>query len=112
MLASVRSKTELVISDTYARVGRRLVSIDYNICVEVMINLPALSALLDTNFCRSTTFSKGTSIPRSPLATIIPSETCINSSTFLIPYRLYNLLIICIYGPYTGSCYISIFLKY
>ena len=56
MLASVKSKTELVTSDIYARVGLGLLSIDYNICVAVITNFPALIVLEATNFCKMTTF--------------------------------------------------------
>ncbi len=56
MLASVKSNTELVTSDIYARVGLGLLSIDYNICVAVITNFPALIVLAATNFCKMTTF--------------------------------------------------------
>ena len=41
IVASVKSKTALVISETYARVGRGLDSIDYNICVAQITYFPA-----------------------------------------------------------------------
>lgn len=78
ILLSARSNTELVTSDIYARVGLGLLYIDYNICVAVMTNLPAFITLFDINFCKSITFSIGTYIPRSPLATIIPSDAYIS----------------------------------
>jgi hypothetical protein len=45
ILESVKSKTELVTSDIYARVGLGLDYIDYNICVAVITNLPAFIVL-------------------------------------------------------------------
>jgi hypothetical protein len=42
--------------------------------VAVMANFPAFIVLFAIYFCNITTFSIGTYIPKSPLATIIPSE--------------------------------------
>jgi hypothetical protein len=75
ILASVKSKTELVTSEISALVGLGFSYIDYSIWVAVIKNLPEFRALFAINFCRITTFYIGTSIPKSPLATIIPSET-------------------------------------
>lgn len=74
IFASVKSNTEFVTSDIYALVGLGFVYIDYNICVAVITNFPELIVLAATYFCKITTFSTGTSMPKSPLATIIPSD--------------------------------------
>jgi hypothetical protein len=45
-----------VISEIYARVGLGFDYIDYNICVAVTTNLPALIAFSVIYFCKITTF--------------------------------------------------------
>lgn len=90
----MKSKTEFVTSEIYARVGLGLVYMDSNICVAVMTNLPALMVRLAIYFCKSTTFYIGTSIPRSPLATMIPSDASMSSSIFLTASWFYILLMI------------------
>jgi hypothetical protein len=42
-------------------------------CVAVMTNLPAMLAFVVIIFCASATFSLGTSMARSPRATMMPS---------------------------------------
>lgn len=80
MVASVRSRMALVISETSALVGLGLLSIDSSICVAQTTYLPASIVLPIMYFCKRTTFSIGTYIPKSPLATMIPSEPLIISS--------------------------------
>lgn len=84
MVASVRSSTALVISATSARVGLGLLSMDSSICVAQMTYLPASMVLPMIYFCASTTFSMGSSMPRSPRATMMPSECWMISSMFWI----------------------------
>mmetsp|Transcript_454 Transcript_454/g.1093 ORF Transcript_454/g.1093 Transcript_454/m.1093 type:complete len:202 (+) Transcript_454:2609-3214(+) len=77
MTQSVPSKTALATSLASARVGRGLWIMDSSISVAVMTNFPAKLQSLIRRFCTEHTRSRGISTPRSPLATMIPSETFI-----------------------------------
>ena len=72
-MQSVPSRMALATSVDSARVGRRLVIMDSSICVAVMTGLPARLALAMSCFCRMAISSIGTSTPRSPRATMMPS---------------------------------------
>ena len=73
--ASVPSSTALATSVTSARVGMGFCTMDTSICVAVMTGRPARLAALMIRFWAAGTFSIGTSTPRSPRATMMPSET-------------------------------------
>ncbi len=73
MTASVPALTACETSDTSARVGRGFSIIDSSICVATITGLPALRAASTSWICASGTASGGSSTPRSPRATIIPS---------------------------------------
>ena len=73
MMQSVPSRMALATSVASARVGRRLETMDSSICVAVMTGLPARLALAMSCFCRMAISSIGTSTPRSPRATMMPS---------------------------------------
>lgn len=103
MFASVRSKQEFVISETSALVGLGFVYIDSSIWVAVTTNFPWLIALSVMYFWSTTTFSIGTYIPKSPLATIIPSEASTISSILSIASWFSILLTKRILGPCYGS---------
>ena len=81
-MLSAMSSTALAMSETSARVGRGLVYIDSTIWVATIRNLPWLMHFVEISFCISMSFYKGVSIPKSPRATIIPSEASIISSMF------------------------------
>ena len=57
-----------------ARVGRRLVVMDSSICVAVMTGLPTRLAWAMSCFWITAICSTGTSTPRSPRATMMPSD--------------------------------------
>mmetsp|Transcript_46841 Transcript_46841/g.99955 ORF Transcript_46841/g.99955 Transcript_46841/m.99955 type:complete len:434 (+) Transcript_46841:554-1855(+) len=78
--ASACSSTALVTSATSARVGRGLDCIESSICVATMTGLPASAHKLTISFCQVDTCSRGTSTPRSPLATMMPSEALMMAS--------------------------------
>ena len=79
-MQSVPSRMALATSVASARVGRRLVVMDSSICVAVMTGLPALLALAMICFWITAICSIGTSTPRSPRATMMPSAACRISS--------------------------------
>lgn len=74
MTQSVPSKTAFATSEASALVGLGANYIDSSIWVAVTTGLPALLASSIMYFWAINTFSGGISIPRSPLATMIPSE--------------------------------------
>mmetsp|Transcript_54403 Transcript_54403/g.124018 ORF Transcript_54403/g.124018 Transcript_54403/m.124018 type:complete len:278 (+) Transcript_54403:418-1251(+) len=82
--ASAPSNTALVTSETSARVGLGFFCIDSSICVATTTGLPEAAARqrLTISFCQMTTSSSGTSTPRSPRATMIPSAASVISSKF------------------------------
>ena len=59
-------------SVTSARVGRRAVTIEASIWVAVIAGLERLPAARISRFCTTGTCASGSSIPRSPRATMIP----------------------------------------
>ena len=75
--ASVPSNTALATSNTSARVGVGAVIIDSIICVAVITTLLALLAASISCFCTATKLASPISTPRSPRATIMPSEASI-----------------------------------
>ena len=74
---STPSKTELEISLTSALVGVWLSIIDSRSCVAITTGLPILLANPIISFCAAGTFPEGISTPRSPLATIRPSNASV-----------------------------------
>jgi len=74
MTQSDPSITAFATSEHSARVGRGAFVIDSNIYVAVMIGFLARFAFSIMYFWAIKTFSGGISIPRSPLATIMPSD--------------------------------------
>ena len=78
----------LATSATSARVGRGLRIIESSICVAVMTGLYALLHLRMMVFWMWGTWAAGTSTPRSPRATMMPSEASRISSKFLTPSAL------------------------
>ncbi|KYC62777.1 hypothetical protein B4099_2653 [Heyndrickxia coagulans] len=85
MIASVPSKMALATSLASARVGRGLRCIESSICVAVITGLPSVLHFLIISFCTSGTASVGISTPRSPRATIKPSDTARISSILSTP---------------------------
>ena len=73
--ASVPSNTALATSLTSARVGDGAVIIVSSICVAVITGTPNSTQWRTIRFCRWGTSSSGQSMPRSPRATMIASDT-------------------------------------
>ena len=73
MTASVPSRIAFATSDTSARVGRGLWIIDSSICVAVITGTRCSCDSRISRFCTSGTSSNGSSTPRSPRATMMPS---------------------------------------
>mmetsp|Transcript_522 Transcript_522/g.1894 ORF Transcript_522/g.1894 Transcript_522/m.1894 type:complete len:317 (+) Transcript_522:44-994(+) len=71
---SVPSRTAFATSVASARVGRGLDTIDSSICVAVMTGLAAMRHAWIIFFCAMNIVSSGISIPRSPRATMTPSD--------------------------------------
>ena len=80
MTQSVPSRIAFATSVASARVGKRLDTIDSSICVAVMTGFPARFAFAMSCFCVCAISSIGTSTPRSPRATMIPSAAARISS--------------------------------
>ena len=78
--ASVPSKIALATSATSARVGRVECTIDSSIWVAVIVGLGPPPASASRRFWTSGTSSIGSSMPRSPRATMIPSAASTISS--------------------------------
>ena len=78
--ASVPSRMALATSLTSARVGRGQLTIESSIWVAVITGMPRLLALRISSFCSRGTSSAGISTPRSPRATITPSQSSRMSS--------------------------------
>ena len=74
MTQSVPSRTALATSVASARVGRGAPVMDSSIWVAVMTNLPASLQRLIMRFCARKICSMRISIPRSPRATMTPSD--------------------------------------
>jgi hypothetical protein len=77
IIQSAKSNTALVISETYALVGRGFVYIDSTIWVATIKNFPCFKHFDVINFCNNIIFYRAVSMPRSPRATIIPSDAAI-----------------------------------
>jgi hypothetical protein len=77
---SVPSRIAFATSVASARVGSRLLIIDSSICVAVMTGFPARFAFVMSTFCVCAIASIGTSTPRSPRATMMPSAAARISS--------------------------------
>ena len=80
--ASAPSVTALATSETSARVGRGLVTMDSSICVAQITGFPSRLHFAIMSFCATKTLGAGISMPRSPLATITPSLSAKISSKF------------------------------
>ena len=80
--ASVPSKIAFDTSATSARVGRVEWTIDSSICVAVIAGLAFCPAMCRMFFWTSGTSSIGSSMPRSPRATITPSAASTISAAF------------------------------
>mmetsp|Transcript_30979 Transcript_30979/g.70144 ORF Transcript_30979/g.70144 Transcript_30979/m.70144 type:complete len:201 (-) Transcript_30979:515-1117(-) len=85
MTQSVPSSTALATSLASARVGLGAPHMDSSIWVAVMTGLPARLHLVIIIFCATNTFSGGISMPKSPRATMMPSEQATISSKFATP---------------------------
>ena len=72
--ASAPSSTALATSDASARVGREVSIIDSSIWVATITGLAARRARVMASVCTSGTSSSGSSTPRSPRATMMPSN--------------------------------------
>mmetsp|Transcript_2040 Transcript_2040/g.5733 ORF Transcript_2040/g.5733 Transcript_2040/m.5733 type:complete len:275 (-) Transcript_2040:550-1374(-) len=83
--ALVPSRTALATSQASALVGKGLSSIDASISVAVTTILPASFAFLIISFCAKGTRYTPSSTPRSPRATMMPSEMATISSKFFTP---------------------------
>mmetsp|Transcript_7613 Transcript_7613/g.18859 ORF Transcript_7613/g.18859 Transcript_7613/m.18859 type:complete len:228 (+) Transcript_7613:128-811(+) len=99
--ASVPSSTAFATSQASARVGKGLSSMDASISVAVTTNLPAALVFLIIIFCAIQIFSMGISIPKSPRATIMPSDSSRISSKFLRPstFSILEMILICLLAP-------------
>ena len=72
--ASAPSSTAFATSEASARVGRECSIIESSIWVATMTGLAFSRAICTARFCTSGTCSSGSSTPRSPRATMIPSN--------------------------------------
>ena len=81
MSASAPSSTALATSDASARVGRGAEIIDSSIWVATMTGLALSPARVMIRFWAIGTCSSGSSTPRSPRATMIPSNASTISSS-------------------------------
>ena len=79
--ASAPSSTALATSEASARVGREFAIIDSSIWVATMTGLLRSRAAWIARFCTSGTCSSGSSTPRSPRATMMPSKASTISSS-------------------------------
>ena len=82
IIASVPSNIAFATSLVSARVGIGFSIMLSSICVATITTLRLIFAFLIIVFCTIGTFSVDISIPKSPLATIMPSDTSIISSIF------------------------------
>ena len=80
MTASAPSSTALATSLVSARVGTGLSIIDSSICVATMTGLAMRRQSSTARFCTIGTASSGSSTPRSPRATMMPSNASMISS--------------------------------
>mmetsp|Transcript_2883 Transcript_2883/g.11671 ORF Transcript_2883/g.11671 Transcript_2883/m.11671 type:complete len:274 (+) Transcript_2883:1092-1913(+) len=82
-----------------ARVGRGAYVMDSSICVAQMAGLPARLHLAISCFWIRKTRSSGTSMPRSPLATMMPSEALRMASKLSTPCLFSIFEMIWMFGP-------------
>ena len=82
---------------TSALVGLGLLIIDSSIWVAVITGFPCLYVFLINSFWNIGTSSIGISTPKSPLATIIPSDTSSILSKLSIPslFSIFEIILIC-----------------
>ena len=80
MTASAPSRTALATSDASARVGREWLIIDSSIWVATITGLALSRQIWMARFCTIGTCSSGSSTPRSPRATMMPSKLSTMSS--------------------------------
>ena len=103
IMAEVPSYTALATSEISALVGRGFWIIDSSISVAVMTRLPSRRHLLIRRFWMAGSSTKGISTPRSPLATIMPSQASQISSILSTPDRFSILAMISIWLPPLSS---------
>ncbi|MMZ62433.1 hypothetical protein D1872_246410 [compost metagenome] len=98
MIASVPSKMALATSLASARVGLGLRCIESSICVAVITGLPTRLHFSIMRFCTNGTSSAGISTPKSPRATIRPSETSKISSRLSTPcwFSILEMIWMCV----------------
>ena len=89
---SAPSRIAFATSVASARVGRRLLTIDSSIWVAVITGLPARFAPAISFFCVYAISSIGTSTPRSPRATMMPSAAPV---LLVIPRQRVRALDLC-----------------
>ena len=99
MTQEVPSNTALATSDTSARVGRGLRIMESSIWVAVMTGRPARVPALIIFFWRMGTSWAGISTPRSPRATMMPSEAAMMASRFSTPSRFSILAMMRMLSP-------------
>mmetsp|Transcript_36070 Transcript_36070/g.60795 ORF Transcript_36070/g.60795 Transcript_36070/m.60795 type:complete len:203 (+) Transcript_36070:698-1306(+) len=99
MTQSVPSSTALATSVASARVGRGFMVMDSSICVAVITGLPFTLQRSIMRFCTMNIFSIGISIPRSPRATIMPSDSSKMSSKLSRPSLFSTLEMILMFLP-------------
>ncbi|CAB5161773.1 unannotated protein [freshwater metagenome] len=80
--ASAPSKTAFAQSVASARVGRELIIIESSICVATITGLAISRASSTQSFCTRGTSSIGSSTPKSPRATMMPSKASTISAMF------------------------------
>ena len=89
--ASAPSSTAFATSEASARVGREVSIIDSSIWVATMTGLAARRASAMDRVCTSGTSSSGSSTPRSPRATMMPSKASTISAEVVDGLRLLDL---------------------
>ena len=99
IMADVPSYTAFATSEISALVGLGLLIIDSNISVAVITRLPNMRHFWISIFWIAGTSTKGISTPRSPLATIIPSQYSHIASILSMPERFSIFAIISIFSP-------------
>mmetsp|Transcript_15463 Transcript_15463/g.30845 ORF Transcript_15463/g.30845 Transcript_15463/m.30845 type:complete len:293 (+) Transcript_15463:1134-2012(+) len=92
MTQSAPSKTALPTSVTSARVGLGLRCMESSIWVATTTGFPARLQSLTIFFCKMRSSAKGISTPRSPLATMMPSDSARISSKLSTP-SLFSILL-------------------
>ena len=97
MIASVPSNIALATSETSALVGLGFLIIESNIWVAVTTGFPAALHFSIIIFWTAGNFSNGISTPRSPLATIKPSEASNIASILSTPswFSILEMIMMC-----------------